>query len=143
MSGELKQYNGRYRYEPEDGVWLAHIEEVPEVHTYGRTLPKAESHLRDALALWLEATEDELTIVANYDLPAEAVDAITLASQWRLQASQTDALSAQQTIRACLLLQEAGLSQRDIGGLLGLSHQRVHQLLSEWGKQGVPERVAP
>lgn len=143
MSRKRKQYTGRYRYDSEDGVWLAHIEEVPEVHTYGRTLPKAEAHLRDALALWLEASEEELTILPSYDLPSDAVDAIALASRWRLQASQTDAQASRQTIRACLLLQEAGLSQRDIGGLLGLSHQRVHQLLSEWGKQGVPERVAP
>lgn len=143
MSGRRKQYTGRYRYDSEDGVWLARIEEVPEVHTYGRTLPKAEAHLRDALALWLEAREEELTIVPIYDLPSDAVDAISLAGQWRVRAAETDARSAQQTIRACLLLQEAGLSQRDIGGLLGLSHQRVHQLLSEWGKKGVPERVAP
>lgn len=143
MTNRRTHYSGQYRYDPDDGVWLARIGEIPEVHTYGRTLRKAEAHLRDALALWLEVSEDDLTILPTYDLPTDAVDAISIAGQWRSQAAEVDARASQQMIRACLLLQEAGLSQRDIGQLLGLSHQRVHQLLSQWGRQRVPDRVPP
>ena len=65
--GKRKQYTGRYRYDREDGVWLAHVAEIPEVHTYGPTLQTAGAHLREALALWLEVNADTLTLSCASD----------------------------------------------------------------------------
>jgi len=37
----------------EFGNWIAQVTEIPQVHTFGRTLGKAREYLVDALALWL------------------------------------------------------------------------------------------
>ena len=62
MTEQSRQWTEQYRYDREDGVWLAHVEEIPEVHTYGSTLAEAETRLRDALALWLQVDGAQLTI---------------------------------------------------------------------------------
>ena len=62
MRDKRSQYAARYRYDRNDGVWLAHVAEIPYVHTYGSTLAEAEAHLRDALSLWLRVDEAEFTI---------------------------------------------------------------------------------
>jgi predicted RNase H-like HicB family nuclease len=52
---KTKQHTAEYRLE--DGNWLVEIAEIPQVHTFGRTLPIAREHIRDALALWLRSSD--------------------------------------------------------------------------------------
>src|SRR5690349_2467108 len=47
---ELKTYTGDFHREGD--VWVAEVREVPQAHTYGRTLARTKEHLRDALALF-------------------------------------------------------------------------------------------
>lgn len=62
MSEHRRGWTAHYRYDREERVWLAQVAEIPEVHTYGPTLQRAEAYLREALALWLEVDEDEVTL---------------------------------------------------------------------------------
>ena len=62
MCEQRRQWTARYRHDREDAVWLARVAELPEVHTYGSTLAEAETYLREALALWLQVDEAQLTI---------------------------------------------------------------------------------
>lgn len=41
-----------------DGWWAAFIEEIPGVHTQGKTLEEARENLRDALSMVLEANRE-------------------------------------------------------------------------------------
>lgn len=52
MSKKVAAYTACYRYDRDDGVWLAAVEEMAHVHSYGSTLAEAEAHLRDALGLF-------------------------------------------------------------------------------------------
>ena len=66
-------------YEREGDAWLVEIAEEPRVHSWGRTLAKAREHIRDALALWLEADPNKLDIVDDFRLPAAARESLQAA----------------------------------------------------------------
>ena len=127
----VKTYNGVY--EPDrEGNWLASVAEIPQVHTFGRTLAKAEANLEDALALWLDRDPSMFRLVhGQFKLPKAAVEAVAEAHRTREEARRAQAEAAQVTTdTARALVIDFGLSLRDAGQLLGLSHQRVQQLVS-------------
>lgn len=117
----------------QSGVWLAVIEEIPQVHTYGRTLGKARQYLADALALWLNEPIDKLKDRIEYR-PA-ALDPTLLKKVHEAIAAReiaegaTNAAGELMTTAAQALTADAKLSLRDAAELLGISHQRVQQLV--------------
>lgn len=117
----------------EAGTWLAQIDEIPEVHTFGATLGKAREHVVDALALWLDvpvsAVQNQV-VFAEADLPSDILALIHNAIAAR-ELAESAAFTAPQMMgeAAFALVREAHLSMRDAGDILGISHQRVQQLL--------------
>jgi len=117
----------------QSGVWLAEIEEIPHVHTYGRTLGKARQYVVDALALWLNEPIESLKDRIEYRPPAldstlltkvhEAIAAREIAEGATIAAGELMTTAAQ------ALTADAKLSLRDAAELLGISHQRVQQLV--------------
>ena len=63
-------------------------------------------------------------------LDAALADEVTQTRQAREQAEKVRAETTIQTQRTAQHLEAQGLTQRDIGTLLGLSHQAVSQLLA-------------
>lgn len=139
----------------QSGVWLAEIEEIPNVHTYGRTLGKARQYLVDALALWLNEPIESLKDRIEYRPPAldstllkkvhEAIAAREIAEGATIAAGELMTTAAQ------ALTADAKLSLRDAAELLGISHQRVQQLVVQingstvaagTGRLGIAQDVA-
>lgn len=113
-----------------DGYWLVELAEEPRVHSYGRTLTKARAHILDAAALFYEADPERLVVVDDVRIPSGVLAAVEAARAARGQA-QRSARDADTATRAAAaaLVNTAGLSVRDAAELLGVSHQRVHQIL--------------
>lgn len=113
----------------ESGAWIARVPRVPGCHTYGRTLEQARRRIREALALWIEDA-DAVELVEDVRLPAAARDAIRRSRRAR-SAAEARRLDAQAATAeaAQALVEELHLGVRDAGELLGLSHQRVQQLV--------------
>jgi predicted RNase H-like HicB family nuclease len=117
----------------QSGVWLAEIEEIPQVHTYGRTLGKARQYVVDALALWLNEPIESLKGRIEYRPPA--LDSTLLKKVHEAMAAREIAEGATvtagdlMTAAAKALTADAKLSLRDAAELLGVSHQRVQQLV--------------
>jgi predicted RNase H-like HicB family nuclease len=115
-------------YEREhDGRWIVKVPEVPGCHSYGRTIEQARDRIRKALGLFVDDA-DTAQIVDKVRLPAKVKKLVSGAVKLRAKVvDQQDEMVAAQ-IGAVKALRQLNLGHRDAGTLLGLSHQRVHQL---------------
>lgn len=127
-----KSYTARYAFE--DGDWIVEIDGIPQVHSFGRTLARARDNIRDALALWVQATDPAGLVISEQfeGLPQSVVDVVAEANQTRVEAAElsdrAQALTADAVRR---LVGELGMTVRDAANLLHISHQRVHQLVEQ------------
>jgi predicted RNase H-like HicB family nuclease len=123
-----KTYTAIYEHGVHEDLWNVRTKGVAGCQTYGRSLRQAQSRIREALALWLDSTPTELKIRDQFPgaLAAVADDVVRA----RSAAQRAGAKAQRQTVEAVKALTELGLSRRDAAELLGLSHQRVHQLLA-------------
>lgn len=123
-----KNYVAVYEHDAEDDVWLVHIKDVDGCQTYGRSIRQAEARIREALAAWLDKEPDSLTVTP--ELPMDVALLASRVSQARYEAERAGADAQQTTVEAVQRLTEMGLSRRDAAEVLGISHQRVQQLLA-------------
>jgi predicted RNase H-like HicB family nuclease len=123
-----KSHVAVYERDPQSDAWLVHIKGSPGCHTYGRTLRQAEARICEALAAWLDRDPDGLEIRSEW--PAELEDVATKVSEARRNAAASAQAAGAATAQAAKKLDRMGLSRRDTADVLGISHQRVQQLLS-------------
>ncbi len=122
-----RTYTAVYERDDTDDAWNVHVKGIAGCHTYGRSLRQAQGRIREALAAWLDQEPATLTIAHRFPEPfAGVADDATRA---RTAAERADAKAHRQTVEAVKALTKLGLSRRDAAELLGLSHQRVQQLL--------------
>jgi predicted RNase H-like HicB family nuclease len=113
----------------ESGWWVASVREVRGCHTQGRTVDEAKRRIREAMELFVDDARSA-KLVDDVKLPAMAAKAIRAYATLRKRADQEDRRAALAARRAVRLLRGGKLkmSARDAARLLGVSHQRVHQL---------------
>lgn len=116
----------------ESGWWVASVREVRGCHTQGRTVDEARRRIREAMELFVGDAQSA-KVVDDVKLPATAAKAIRVYATLRKRADQEDRRAAIAARRAVRLLQGGKLkmSARDAARVLGISHQRVHQLAHE------------
>ncbi len=115
----------------EEGWWVASVREVAGCHTQGRTIEQARRRVREALALFVDDADDA-DLVDDVKLPAGARRALAQCEKARRQAKDVAAKAQDLTQEAArVLTADLGLSVRDASALLGLSHQRVQQLVHD------------
>ncbi len=126
----MKTYKVRLERD-ETGHWIASVPAVPGCHSYGRSLDEARRRVRQALALFVkDATratlEDDIRLTPRMArLRNDALAARTLADRQSARAAD----ATREAARA--LTRDLRIGVRDAGRLLGVSHQRIHQLLEE------------
>ena len=128
----MKEYRAVFERD-ETGTWLARVPSIPGCHTYGRTLEQARTRLRDALGLWI-SHPDSVRIAEDIVLPSDLKAAVRRSRRTRERAEREQEHAQKETRAAATALVGEGVSLRDAGELLGLSHQRVQQLVS--GRKG-------
>jgi predicted RNase H-like HicB family nuclease len=120
-----------------DDFWEVELIEEPGVHTFGRTLAKARAHIRDATALWFDVDQDAFELVEDVRLPKAVKASLTRARRERERAEAASAAALSTTRKAAEALVRTGhLSTRDAAELLGLSAQRVQQVLAAGKSKG-------
>jgi predicted RNase H-like HicB family nuclease len=98
----------------------------------GRTVDEARRRIIEALELFIDNARS-VRIVDEVKLPAAAKKAIRAYAMLRRRAEQGDRRASLAALRAVRVLRggRSKMSARDAACLLGLSHQRVHQLAQE------------
>jgi len=122
-----KAYTAIYDYDADDNAWNVRVKGLTGCQTYGRSIRQAQSRIREALGLWLDTDSEQLRIRDQF--PAALASVADEVVRARSAAERAGAKAQQQTVEAVKSLTDLGLSRRDAAELLGLSHQRVHQLL--------------
>lgn len=113
-----------------EGWWIIQLEEEPGLLTQTRRLDQVQDAVRDALTLFPELTEHpessvvEVVLMGDYEVLQEHQRAQAAAKAAQRRANETAAA----TSRA---LHESGLSYRDVGHLMGITHGRAQQLASQ------------
>lgn len=118
-----------------DGSWWAiTVPELDGVFSQARRLDRVEYMARDAISLMLEVGPDsfDVEVVENHDPPTQEVidDIVSIREAVAAMRRET----ADRTRVAVLSLHDSGYPQRDIGRMVGISHQRVAQLLGKGGR---------
>ena len=128
-------YTVRYERD-ETGWWVAQVKEMPAAITQGRTIAEARRRIREALGLALDddAAAERAKLIDDVRLPAEVRRALQRARAARARLA-TESKKAQESTAEAVrtLIQSMHLSVRDAGDLIGISPQRVHQLVHEDG----------
>lgn len=118
-------------YGQERGAWVVTFDD-PDIATWATTLDKARIAAREALAVTLGLSVEDADAVVVDDIPvpdeARADVSLVLSERERIEREVADLQSARRRVIAALAA--AGWSVRDVGTLVGLSHQRVAQTLA-------------
>jgi predicted RNase H-like HicB family nuclease len=130
----MKRYRVVYERD-ESGWWVASVKGMRGCHTQGRTVDEARRRIREALELFVDGAR-KATLVDDVKLPRDAAQAVRAYASLRKKADLEDRRAALAARRAVRVLRAGRLkmSARDAARLLGLSHQRVHQLAQDEGR---------
>ncbi len=112
------------------GWWALDAQGVRGVHTQVRRLDQAEATARDAIAGVLDVASDSFEIIVVPEVPESLRRLVDEATAARSQAARAQDAASQLTRDAAQRLVEEGLTVRDAGALLGMSHQRIAQLVA-------------
>lgn len=123
-----------------DGWWAIEVPEVRGAFTQARRLEQAEEMAREAIALLLNVPENSFDVAVSPHLPPELDQTVTQVRQLREQAERLEVAAAEATSKASHDLRHSQLDLpiRDIGWLLGISYQRVAQLVSDPSRTRAP-----
>lgn len=122
-----KTYVAVYERDAADDAWNVRIEGLVGCQTYGRSLRQSQSRIREALGLWLDCDPSEVTMRDR--MPADLAAVADRVARARMEAARAGSKAQEQAAEAARELTDLGLSRRDAAELLGLSHQRIQQLI--------------
>jgi predicted RNase H-like HicB family nuclease len=113
----------------EEGWWVARIPKVRGCHTQGKTIDQARHRVREALGLYITGA-NKAKLVDEIRLPRTAQTLVRKVNEVRRRAEREQQNLQQCTAEAARLLTERmNIGVRDAGQLLGLSHQRIQQIV--------------
>lgn len=123
-----------YRVDADRDGQYWHIR-VPEVErsTQARTLREIEPMARDLIAIMTDADPGSFELDVHLSLPEDVRQELDTAADLRKTAASAQSEAARLSRQAARRLHDLGLPLRDIGRVLGISYQRVHQLVDEAG----------
>lgn len=123
----------RVDYEQDEtGTWVATIDDngVSAV-SQGRSLSVARKRIREALAAYLDsdAKAESAVLIDDVKLPAPARKLVQRSVEARKRLEQDLQAVLAKTESAATHLANVGMSRRDTAEILGLSYQRIQQLV--------------
>jgi predicted RNase H-like HicB family nuclease len=109
--------------------WAIDVPELPGVYSQARRLDRVEPMARDAIALFLDVDPATFDVRVETNLPSDLRRDVDAVGRLRAEAHRLQAESSGAMRRLTHELLGRGLSVRDAAEILGISHQRVSQLV--------------
>ncbi|AIY00896.1 hypothetical protein ART_1297 [Arthrobacter sp. PAMC 25486] len=109
--------------------WFVTSDDIENFYTQARNLAEIPVMARDLASQLTGRPESDFNVEVSIDTPevtAHLLEAAALAAK----AEELKAESARERRAAALVLRRQGVTVRDIGTVLGVSHQRAQQLVS-------------
>lgn len=125
----MTTYTARCEWDP-TGWWAVTVPEVPGALTQSRRLDQVPEDAAEAIELMTGATPDDYRLEVAWSVPGEAGKAAGDARRLRQEADDLAQRAGTATGEAVRTLRDAGFSYRDIGRMVGVSYQRVSQLVN-------------
>lgn len=110
--------------------WLVHIPELDQ-YTQARTLAEVQPMARELISLLEGIPEDSVELEWHTQLSDSVSHHLELAYKYAGDAAWYQAEAANERRFAARAMKDEGMTVRDIGAALGVSHQRAQQLLSQ------------
>jgi predicted RNase H-like HicB family nuclease len=123
-----------YRVECEwddTGWWVVTVPEVSGAVTQSKRLDKVPDDVGEVLELLTGRKPDSYELDIHTVVPGKAGELAARAFELRTEVEKLSSSVATTTSTAVVTLSQSGFSMRDIGQLVGVSHQRVDQILKE------------
>lgn len=127
---EVKIYD--YDITQENELWLIRIPEL-SLATQAEHLRDTDRMAKSIVSLHLNVSPESVMVKRSNVIGMQqgVAEAVKAAVEARGRWNEAQDIAVAETLRAVHQLRESGVSLRDTGYLLGLSHQRVAQLLNE------------
>jgi len=109
--------------------WILQCVEHPGALSEVARLSEADGAIREAIAYVAGLPEDSFAITVVPSIDPSVTRHLEAAASLRQQSVSAAEQALSEMVQAVRTLASAGLSLRDIGTIVGLSHQRVDQLL--------------
>lgn len=122
--------------------WALQCVEVPGALSQVARLDQAQDMIREAIAWVADVPESDIEIEMQVTVPEQAIGALEDAERLRQESEELNRRAANESAHAVEALHSAGLTLREIGSLLDISHQRVFQLLARAQAQAVDTQEA-
>ena len=112
------------------GWWAVEVPEVPGLFTQAKRLDQVDSMVRDAAALLTGQPEDSFEVVIEPKVPERVALTLKRSHELTAEAARLQREAAEDARKAAELMRSEGMTVRDIGQVMGLSFQRVSQILA-------------
>lgn len=123
---EVKRYTAIV--ERDEPGWAIYVPEVDR-HTWAANLREIDDMARDLVQVMTNEPIDEIDMALQ--LPSELASQIEEMHAVRARAEDADAAARETQRSAAVALRAADAPLRDIAAMIGVSHQRVHQILAD------------
>lgn len=114
-----------------DEWWMVQCDQHPGALSQVRRLDQAAEVHREAIAFVARVPIDEVEVDIQPELPSDLRAELGEAERLTRAARESENEARRRRREVAAQLARDGLPLRDIGTLLGISHQRVHQLLDD------------
>lgn len=106
--------------------------EIPALDgaTQARNLSEVSEMAKDYISAVTDLPVDQIEIAATIELPADVRAHLAAASALREEEAHARTRAAEESRAAARALKAQGLTVREVGAALGVSHQRAQQLIS-------------